>query len=260
MSVSDQPVSGPNGGEPWMIGLLRATTFIPTLTMDGAIQNSGWDETVDVKLDDERINHQNGVKEQTGSLNGNRLVMVSQPSRVDWILEAVESPPDMPKIPVLGPLSAGMLDPFMNIVKNWLSKCKSINRLAFGATLVIPTENARAGYVAIRPYLRNMRLDLQDTSDFFYRINRPKKSTVSPGIMINRLSSWSVELVGTVGVTVEPTASKVAANVQGQHICRLDLDINTALLDDGIIGDNAYSIFEELVAYGQKIAAEGDVV
>ena len=165
----------------------------------------------------------------------------------------------MPKIPALGSLSADMFDPFLRIVKNWLSECPPVNRLAFGATLVMPAADARTGYMAIQPYLHNVRLNPQDTSDFVYRINHPKRSTVSQGTMINRLNSWTVELVGTVGVTVEPAASKAAANIQGQrHICRLDLDINTALLDNGVIKDDTYAIFQELVAEGLEIADKGE--
>ena len=229
--------------------------------MGGAIENTWWDKAVDGKPDDEHIDRQNGVKEQKGSLNGNHLVMVSRPGRVDWTLGAAEGgSPDMPELPALGPLSADTLDPFVDIVKNWLNECPPVNRLAFGANLGRLVADARTGYEDIQQYLPTVQLNPQNVSNFLYQINRPKESTVSSGTMINRLNIWTVMSIGTVGVAIEPTASKAAANIQGQrHICRLDLDINTALLDNGVIKDDAYALFQELIKHGLEIASEGDV-
>ncbi len=245
-----------------MVGSLGATTFIPNLSVDGAIENTWWDKTIADKPEDEHINRQKGVKEQTGSLHGHRLIMVSQAGRVDWALVATEEgSSETSKLAALGPMSADTLDPFMEIVKNWLNKSQPANRLAFGAALGRPTADAQTGYKEIQPYIPAVKLNPQDTSDFFYRINRPRESAVSPGTMINRSSSWAVGLVGTVGVAVEPAASKVVGSIQGQqYICRLDLDINTAILDDGVVKDDAYSIFQELVAHGQEIASNGDIL
>lgn len=259
--ADDRPVSDPSGRGQWLVGLLRATTFIPDLSVDDSIENTWWDKTVDDKPDDEHIDRKNGVKEQKGSLNGNRLVMVSRPGRVDWTLGTAEGgSPDMPELPALGPLSADTLDPFVNIVKNWLNECPPVNRLAFGASLGRLVADARTGYKDIQRYLPAVQLNPQDVSNFLYQINRPKESTVSSGTMINRLNSWTVMSIGTVGVAIEPTASKATANMQGQrHICRLDLDINTALLDDGVAKNDAYALFQELIKHGLEIASEGDV-
>lgn len=244
-----------------MVGLLRATTFIPNLSMDDAIENTWWDETVDDKPDDEHIDRQNGVKEQKGSLNGNQLVMVSRPGRVDWTLGAAEGgSSNMSELPALGPLSTETLDPFVDIVKNWLNECPPVNRLAFGANLGSMVADAKTGYEEIQPYLPAVKLDPQGVSDFLYQINRPIKSAVRQDIMINRLNRWMVMLLSTVGVAIEPPTSKAAANIQGQrHICRLDLDINTSLLEDGVVKDDAYVIFKELVEHGREIASRGDV-
>ena len=119
----------------------------------------------------------------------------------------------------------------------------------------------RISNISSKVYVPAVKLDRQGIADFFYRINRPIESKASPGTMINCLNSWTVALLGTVGVTVEPTTPKAAASMQEQqYICRLDLDINTAILDDGVVKDDAYSIFQELVAHGQEIASKGDVV
>ena len=260
MLATDWPVSEPNEVCQWEIGYLRATTFIPDLSMEGAVGNTWWEEAVGGKPENEHIDHQKGVKEQKGTLNGNLLVMVSQPGRIDWTLEATEEGSSEPsKLPTVGSMSGDALEPFVGIVKNWLNRCPPTNRLAFGTILGRLVADAQAGYEEIQPYLHNVRLNPQGISDFFYQINRPKESTVNQGIRINRLSKWSVALVGTVGITIDPAASKASASmIQRRHICRLELDINTAALSDAVSGDDAYAIFQELIEHGQDIASKGD--
>ena len=234
--------------------------FIPDLSKDDTMNNTWWDKIVGCKPENEHIDHQNGRKEQTGPLQGNPLVLASQPGQVEWIHMVVEEgSSETSKLSALGPMSADTLDPFMGIVKNWLNESPPVNRLAFGAVLGKSTADTQTGYKEIQRYLPAVNLDRQGISDFFYRINRPKESTIRPGTVINRLNSWTVSVVGTVGVTVGLAASKATANIRGQqHICRLDLDINTAPLDDDAAKADAYAIFQELVEYGQEIANKGD--
>ena len=244
----------------WGVGFLRATTFIPDLTGEDSVGNAWWENVAGGKPEDERIIHQRGVKEQRGELNGNLLAMVSQPGRVDLTLEARdEESSEMSELSTMGSLSGGTMEPFMEIVKRWLNECPPANRLAFGATLGWLAADAQTGYEEIQRYLPSVQLNPQGSLDFFYQINRPKESTVRPGVRINRISRWSVPLVGTVGVTVDPTASKATASIQGWHICKLELDINTSILSDATSGDGAYAIFQELAAHGQEIAKEGDI-
>lgn len=257
--AANRPASSPNG-EWWEVGSLRATAFIPDLSGADSVGNTWWERVTGGKPEDERIIHQRGVKEQRGALNGNLLAMVSQPSRADLTLEARgEESSELSELLTMGSLSGGTLEPFMRIVKSWLNECPPANRLAFGAILGWLAADAQTGYEEIQQYLPSVQLSPQNSSDFFYQINRPKESTVRPGIRINRISKWSVPLVGTVGVTVDPTASKVTASMQGWHICKLELDINTAILSDPTSGDGAYALFQELAAHGQEIAKEGDI-
>lgn len=259
--ADEQSVSYPNDRDQWQVGLLRATTFIPNLTTDDAIKNTWWGKIIGSKMDEENIDRQNGVKEQKGFFHGNHLVMVSQSGRVDLILAATEErSSETSELPALGPMSPDTLSPFAEIVKNWLNKSPPVNRLAFGANLGMRTTDAQTGYKKIQPYLPNVKLNPESISNFRYQINRPKESTVSPGTMINRLNIWTVVLLSTVEVTVEPTASKASANIKKpQYVCRLDLDINTSTLDDEVKKNGANSIFQELVEHGQEIASKGDV-
>lgn len=244
----------------WEVGFLRATTFIPGLTHEVSVKNTWWNKIIADKPEDERINHQRGMKEQRGKFKSNNLAMVSQLGRVDLTLGAVdEESPEPPKLPSIGPMSTDTLDPFMKIIKSWLNAYPPASRLAFGAILGKITTGTQTGHEEILSYLPDIKLDPQNISDLFYQINRPKMSTVHPSIRINRVSKWSVPLVGTVGVTIDPAVSKATTNMQEWHICKLELDTNTPLLSDVMAGDGAYQIFRELADHGQSIAENGDI-
>lgn len=254
-------INSETGGDRWVVGHLRATTFIPDLTAIDDFKSTWWKNVVGNTPEDERINHQGWVREQEGMLDGNLLTMVCRHGRVDWVLKYVEqgSPYETSKLPGIGPMSPKTLNPFMEVIRKWLFECPPTNRLAFGAILGRRATDAQAGYEKILSYISDVQLEPQGISDLVYQINRPRKSGFSKDIMINRLSRWSVQLTGTVGITVDPTIPKASASMQGQHICKLDLDINTTLLDDAVSGDDAHTIFLELVSLGQEISTKGDI-
>ena len=212
---------------------------------------------------DEHINRQNGMREQRGMLNGNHLTMVSQTKRIDWTLDPARQgslePTVPPELPAIGPVSCDTLEPFATIVRKWLIQCPPVNRLAFGAILVMPVANAQKGCEELQKHLHYIQMNPQNTTDFIYQINRPKESAIDSGVRINRLCRWSVSQIGTVGVEVDLTTLNASAAMEGQYVCKLDLDINTAVLNNVVSGDNAYEIFQELVAHGQEIAAKGDI-
>ena len=258
--MDERPVLDSIGADRWKLVFLRATTFIPDLSMDDIVKNSWWRQIVGHDPDDDRIDYKSNLKVQKGSFNNNILAIISQPKRIDWTLEAtVDESSENSKPPSLGTMNGRILEPFVGIVKDWFDKCSPINRLAFGAILINPTADAKTGYEEIQNYLPRVQLDPQGTSDFFYQINRPKKSSVNKNIKINRLNKWSVGLIGTVGVTIDSAEREAFTHIREQHICRLELDINTPILDSAVSGDGASAVFQELIKYGQEIASKGDV-
>lgn len=260
MLANNQLVSDSRNADQWMVGYLRTTTFIPDLSMDDIIKNSWCNQIVGRNPEDEYIDYQRSLKAQKSSFHDNLLTIVSQPKRIDWTLEATtDESSEMSTLPTLGSMSNRTLEPFVEIIKQWLDKCPMANRLAFGALLVRPTANIQTGCEEIQQYLPHVQLKPHDTSDFFYQVNRPRKSTVDQSIMINRLNKWSVGLIGTVGVTMDSSTLKTSTNIHSQHVCRLELDINTVVLNSTISRDKTYEIFQELVKHGLEISSEGDV-
>lgn len=227
--------------------------------MDDILKKPWWDQVIGGKPDTEQTDYQRNMKVREDKDNNNCTIMINQPERIDWIFEATLGKEPEPFPPTLGSMSNTTLEPFVKIAKDWFDKCPPTNRLAFGAILIKQTDNVHTGCEEILPYLPRVELDPQTTADFVYKINRPKKSLVEPSVTINRLNTWSVEGISNVGVTISSGKPGVSTHVRNLHVCKLVLDINTALLDNPISGDKAWEIFQELIEQGNKIASEGDV-
>lgn len=243
-----------------MVGQLRATTFIPNLTADDTTKKSWWDQVVGEDPVTGEIDYQRNLQTLRGPINDNSLIMIHQPERIDWILEATLDKAQGPMPPTLGSMSDRTLEPLVKIVKNWLGICPRTYRLAFGAIIVKQTDNVQTGCEEIQPYLPNVKLNPKGTSDFSYKINRPKKSSVKPNVTINRVNEWSIEVSSNLGITMGSSRKAVVStNIQNLHLCKLGLDINTAIQDSLISGDEATEIFQELIRHGQEIAKKGDV-
>lgn len=227
--------------------------------MEG-IEDTWWETTIGDRPDQVHVDNQKKAKIQKSMIKGNLWTMICQPGRVDWTLEAIEKESDTTlDLLALGSMSTGTLEPFVNAIEKWLSICTPINRLAFGANLGKVTDNMRTGCEEIQQYLPSVELDPQNTANFLYQINRPRKSKVDSKITINRLNTWSMVIISTGGVMIDPTASKVLGNVQHVNVCKLELDINTASSNSKIAEDKAIDMFKELTEQGHEISNKGDV-
>jgi hypothetical protein len=101
------------------------------------------------------------------------------------------------------------------------------------------------------------------SSDFLYRINRPRPSTsLGDGTAINRLATWAVIHVVELRVAVSGGgAGAEAVSRQGEPFiaCRLELDINTAAARSGTLPrESLDALLAELGNLAVEIAVEGD--
>ncbi|MCU0516983.1 MAG: hypothetical protein MUC60_08970 [Oscillatoria sp. Prado101] len=203
-----------------------------------------------------------GYQERGGFQEGN-LILNVQPTRLDWVFTLVGE--RELTVPLFSKKSfPDSLSSFLKLMLPWLETSPPILRLAFGTSLVQPLENKQAVCQQISAYLPwAQQLDIENGSDFLYKINRPNESASGiSGMKINRLSQWSAitwkkflriqdeELLGRG--KIRPSLSYWA--------CRLELDINTALdFEDEIPGKQLAQLFQELVDMGKEIATEGDI-
>jgi hypothetical protein len=147
----------------------------------------------------------------------------------------------------------GALD---GVVNNWLGSAPPLSRLALGAVLHHPAENSAAAHRALNELLSGVSIPEEGVSDFLYQINRPRQSTVEHGLVLNRLSKWSV-----AGMLL-----KLQTEGQGKTIvlktqlvaCRLELEVSTDAERDEPLTD-ILALWRELSGLALEIAQKGNV-
>jgi len=205
-----------------------------------------------------------GQRQEMGELGGHELTLNVEPERIDWVLAPATTAEEgtVDALPVAGPFP-DVSRLFLELIVQWMPRCPKITRLAFGALLLLPVEDRRAGYVEIANYLPGLvaALDPERSSDFFFQINRPRASTTGvTGLTINRLTKWSVTLRKRFTVSLSKSQVTTAGYTDERSACRLEFDINTAPnYPDPLPHDTLPVILKELFGLGEEIAANGDV-
>lgn len=75
---------------------------------------------------------------------------------------------------------------------DWSSDCENCKRLAVGAQFVCRKDSKTEGYRAMARRLPAVAVDPEESSDFLYRINRPRTAEIGgKSLKINRLCQWS---------------------------------------------------------------------
>lgn len=242
----------------WYAESLRLTLFpAPGVTPNA---DSWWRELIG--SDPETRTSKPATREHVddGLYEGRRLQLtINTLGVIQWqILPDVPSPLDTPTgVFNVGPLQE-VLTVFVSLMERWLPAAPASSRIAFGVTGVSPVAGHREGYEALGRLLReSVKLDPEGSSDFLYRINRPRPSLVIDGLAINRLSTWSVL---KLRLLAEGPTGGLGRLVREAYACRAELDINTAAtfqgtFDASIVG----GVFQELQVLGIEILQSGDI-
>lgn len=198
-----------------------------------------------------------GIQQEEGPFEGGKLIVTVQPVRVDWILTVDNNrPTTISEFPSLGQF-IDLLNPFVDLMTRWLEKSPPLQRLAFGANLLLPMAEEVARQ-QLFTYLHLNPQNFENSRDFAYQINRPRDSTSGISeLKINRLSKWSAVTWKTIQV-----APQMVINMpgEGNFACYLELDINTSPDYRGDFPkEKLLQIFKELVELGKEIAKEGDI-
>lgn len=185
-----------------------------------------------------------------------RLMLVINPlSIVEWAITVPDpaAPPD--EIPSVGPVS-DLVPRLLEIVGRWAPTAPVWSRIAFGIEAFLPTSGHAEGYRLLAEFLRTVQIDPEGSSDFLYRINRPRPSTMPfEGLRINRLSTWNVLRMGVLAQT-----SSTAGIINERYACHVSLDVNTAPTFTGTFGpDVTMRVVEELSLLAAELLERGDV-
>lgn len=187
------------------------------------------------------------------------LVHFSNPIRIDWVLAPSQEQQKVTTLPVLGSFTE-VGEPFVELISRWLTseQVPEIKRIALGFLCLLASDSKEAAYKQLSTFLPHIELDIENSSDFLYQINRPIKSRIEPDLVINRLSKWSATRTTEVGLILSGKPELFTDN-RRDFACRLELDINTSRdYAKEISKEKLVEIFRELNKLGEEIASNGD--
>ncbi|MHC5057097.1 MAG: hypothetical protein ACYTKD_20665 [Planctomycetota bacterium] len=264
-----EPASANSDAEPcaeaWEVDTLRFTAFLPG-ELDAEHSERWWRDVAKQKTREEVSMSQGGLVEQ-GIVDGKVLRLQCQGARIDWFLQPKKAEPgeEQPDIYSLGKLGPSLAT-FVRYMKVWfeLPTCPVAKRIALGGILLHRVADREEGYRFLQPLLRgSVQLDVENSREFNYTINRRRPSPSVEGLEMNRMTKWFVWTWKPFAMTIRLQPGPVLQQTEEgapKMACRLELDINTAPEFAGTFDQRAQeAILNELTAFAEEIAAKGDV-
>jgi hypothetical protein len=243
----------------WQTQTLRLTAF-PSPSVQ-IIQPTWWHDLMGEEPENRSLQPRKGGLREEGPFADGNLILGVAPTRIDWFYTpTVDEKQVSEGFLTISPLhdAIGVFAPLMN---RWfeLETCPTVRRLAFGGVILQPVQDRQTGYQRIMQYLPLAQMDIDNSSDFSYQINRKRNSRVIPDLSINRLSRWSVVAHQDIEMPIPPALTHQPLGPI-YHACQLELDINTVPEFPGEFERGQLSsIFQELIDWAVEIAREGDI-
>lgn len=241
----------------WQVEYVRATVF----PYEDTILDASRLWTEQIQQEPDTINYQRDKDLDTREVeykNG-RIILLKRSNLIEWRYLAKPSDDRVSDgFALIGDLDT-TLQEFLPFINTWLNSDDmfSSKRIAFGAVLLKPVEDLHAGYMLLKDYLPFLNID--NLSDFRYRLNRKRISQIVADLSLNCLRQWSVVELKSVNFNVNPNVEiRVQPNSYGFAL-RLELDINSPAEFDGNISNSvAPELFEELIGLGLELAEMGE--
>ncbi len=259
MEIQDQDVLERVSISDWQAESLRVTAFLPPIPQREG--QNWWEELFEQLPENRSQKPRERAQIDKGSFGAGKLVLDDQVNRVDWryLVDKENSEPG--EIPKLDSFTASV-DPFIDLILRWLqcASCPSINRLAFGAVLLLPVSDLHEGYRQLSSYLP-FKIPTKNSSDFIYQINRSRNSVSGVAdLRINRLSRWSMAAFYWVRNQLFVGQDSVMQRFPGiqELACHLTLDINTVPDPEMVLPqEKLANIFRELSSMANEIIEKG---
>lgn len=238
----------------WLLEQFRLTVFLaePVLEPEGL-----WFRVAEAEPDEKQARATKRDRVFTASMNREHdalhLRVTLGGSKVDWLIGPHRREEAEDQDLVVGSW-ADHLASCQQFVDAWSGSAETVaSRLAIGAVLLQPVESRRQGYERLAAFLPSVEVD-PESSDFFYRINRRRRSVVAD-TELNRLSEWSV-----AQLTQLAQQDQVLRALDARFFCRVGLDINTVPEFDGQLTPGIQGeLLKELTSLAIEIASIGDV-
>lgn len=243
----------------WEVETLRLTAFVNEEIRPENI--TWWNSLFGEEADSTESRPKQGIRSDEGIFEGGNLKLTSRPGRIDW-LYSWKPEEDSEGLPIIGQFD-DYYQKFSLKMVEWLAMSPPIVRLAFGAVLLKPVENREEGYKELSKFLPDIKIDVEESRDFLYQINRPRFLEIEAEnkIKVNRLSKWSVIRLRRLHITISGDESRnMAMPSGGDSACRLELDISTdENISENLPYDKLANIFSELANFGIEIVVNGDI-
>ncbi len=259
--MTEQPQSRRAPLRAWQTMLLRLTAFPSPAAQ---ITDANWWQDVVGQPPETRISSpRSGELREEGPFDTGVLTLTIQPLRIDWNYRISEQEELQGEgLPAIGTFPEA-LERFLEVMTKWLTNYSpELQRLAFGTVLLLRANDRGDAYEKLSDYLPDIKLDVDNSSDFFYQINRPRILTKgNTDIQINRLSKWSALALTRALLQLNPqNISSGPIPLSEVHACRLELDINTSADYTGQFASQILpEIFMALIDLGKEIAERGDI-
>jgi hypothetical protein len=244
--------------EDWVAQTLRVTLFPVEADWNIDASHEWWQTLFGDQPDCRSLSPKFKNLDAEGTYAGGSTRLSAQLPRVDWFFITPQSVPAEESRWGIGPF-VRCIDEFVGPMIKWLEIAPLAARLALGVVAILPVADLRAGYHQLTPYLPCVKLNPDDSQNFFYQINRRRQSNVLPELTVNRLANWSVAAFMNGQFILSPGSASVIT--AGQEFgCVLQLDINsdpeptTSLKRDALP-----RLFHEFVELAHEIVAEGDI-
>jgi hypothetical protein len=207
-----------------------------------------------------------GLRQEAGTLprnSGVQLTLLQQPGRADLALSAVVVPSPVARVFDVGS-AVDAMEMLRQMAEPWLPGTLDIGRLAIGINLMWETPDVEAARAVLFNRIRDFT-PRPTIEDFALQVNRPRVSTISPGLKINRLVQWTTAMVGSMPAFSPPAflglpgvAFPQAALFPGIPVALCIADVNTDAAKS-IVAAQISPIFAELVAMVLEIETSGDI-
>jgi hypothetical protein len=245
---------------PWKSEIVRLTLFRAPGTKFDLLDL--WTKVIGGEPEDVSEQPLRGTGKVEGTYNSNRMILTmdSLQSRLDWTL--TPAPKDSRDLGFqdLGAFDASV-DSFFALHSKHLNLYSGIVRIAIGAVAMHPVTDRREGYKNLDLLLPSIEVDVENSSDFMYQINRPRVSVVLSDTIINRISKWGV-VVALFGYMNEFPVSGQAPSLPTAEISatRMELDISTdAKRKEEIPTESMPALIAELKGLMHEVANNGDI-
>jgi hypothetical protein len=156
-----------------------------------------------------------------GSWDGFRLEVKRTFNRIDFILQVVPTEAVGP-MPMIQNAKA-VLPKFSALVAKWASaQNQGVIRIALGCNAFLQAQSVEDSYVKLKELIKVIDIDVGRFKEFRFQVNLPQPSSVSPEIVVNRLSHWASVALRAALIGVE-----APRYFDDKHYVSCSLDINT---------------------------------